>query len=49
MSFPILKVDTGRLRTDGDPPYVCVSIIAHPAYFYLAGALAFVLAMAALS
>lgn len=34
--FPMFKVDTGRLRSDGDPPYIAVSVIAHPLWYVAA-------------
>jgi len=42
-------VDTGRLRCDGDPPYIAVSVVASPFWYYLTGALAFAVAMAVMS
>jgi hypothetical protein len=49
MNLPLFKIDRGRLDVCGDPPFIVVSVIAHPFYFYLTGALAFVAAMAVLT
>jgi hypothetical protein len=44
--LPQLKIDRGRLRTDGDPPYIAVSLIAHPFWYYAAGVLLVIGALA---
>jgi hypothetical protein len=44
----MFKVVSGNNRDD-DSPYICVSIIAAPFWYYLTGALAFVAAMAVLA
>ena len=45
----MFKIDSGRLDVCGDPPFIVVSVIAHPFWFHLAGVLAFVAGMAVLS
>jgi hypothetical protein len=47
MRLPIVQIKRG-LSPDDDSPWLCVSVIASPGWFYAAGALAFIVALAAL-
>ena len=48
MKLPMFQVKSGRSRDD-DSPWVVVSVIAAPGWYYAAGVLAFVAVMAVLT